>query len=125
MLLNKGIYKGKQYLKDTTVEEFTRVQFQENDNRRGLGFDKPLIGNDTLSFEDSYPAPLASKNSYGHSGFTGTFYWVDPDQDLIYIFLSNRVYPSRSQQGIYDLAVRKAILFEALKFNNENAYSSH
>ncbi len=125
MLLNKGIYKGKQYLKDTTVEEFTRVQFPENDNRRGLGFDKPLIGNDTLSFEDSYPAPLASKNSYGHSGFTGTFYWVDPDQDLIYIFLSNRVYPSRSQQGIYDLAVRKAILFEALKFNNENAYSSH
>ena len=125
MLLGKGVYKGKQYLKDTTIEEFTRVQFPENDNRRGLGFDKPLIGNDTLSFEDSYPAPLASKNSYGHSGFTGTFYWVDPDQDLIYIFLSNRVYPSRSQQGIYDLAVRKAILFEALKFNNENAYSSH
>lgn len=123
MLLGKGVYKGKQYLKNTTIEEFTRVQFPENNNRRGLGFDKPLIGNDTLSFEDSYPAPLASKNSYGHSGFTGTFYWVDPDQDLIYIFLSNRVYPSRSQQGIYDLAVRKAILFEALKFNNKDAYS--
>lgn len=125
MLLNKGTYKGKQYLKDTTIEEFTRVQFPENDNRRGLGFDKPLIGNDTLSYDDSYPAPLASTNSYGHSGFTGTFFWVDPDQELIYIFLSNRVYPSRTQRGIYDLAVRKAILYEALKFNPNHAASSH
>lgn len=124
-LLNKGEYNGKRFLKDTTVEEFTRVQFPENDNRRGLGFDKPLIGNDTLSFKDSYPAPLASKNSYGHSGFTGTFFWVDPDQELIYIFLSNRVYPSRTQRGIYDLAVRKTILFEALKFNSNDTYSSH
>lgn len=124
MLLQKGNYKGKNYLKKSTVEEFTRVQFPENENRRGLGFDKPLIGNDTLSYEDSYPAPLVSKNSYGHSGFTGTFFWVDPDNELIYIFLSNRVYPSRAQRGIYELDVRKAILFEVLKTNSNYGNSS-
>jgi len=116
LLLNKGTYQGQRYLKASTVEEFTRVQFPKNDNRRGLGFDKPMIGNDTLSFKDSYPAPLVSTSSYGHSGFTGTFFWVDPENELLYIFLSNRVYPSRTQQGIYDLAVRKTILFEALKY---------
>lgn len=124
MLLHKGYYEGTQYLKEQTVEEFTSVQFPENENRRGLGFDKPLLGNDTISYEDSYPAPLVSANSFGHSGFTGTFFWVDPDQELIYIFLSNRVYPSRQQRGIYDLSVRKAILFESLKPQENNGNSS-
>lgn len=120
MLLQKGNYKGRRFLSEATVEEFTRVQFPENDNRRGLGFDKPLLGNDTLAFHESYPSPLASKSSYGHSGFTGTFFWVDPEQELIYIFLSNRVYPSRAQQGIYDLEVRKSILYQSLLDEDSN-----
>jgi CubicO group peptidase (beta-lactamase class C family) len=115
LFLNKGKYQGKEFLKASTVDTFTRIQFKENDNRRGLGFDKPMIENDTLSYEDSYPSPLADWSGYGHSGFTGTFFWVDPATELIYIFLSNRVYPSREQQAIYDLNIRKAILYEGLK----------
>ena len=115
LFLNRGTYKGRAILKASTVETFTRIQFKENNNRRGLGFDKPMIENDTLTYEDSYPAPLADLSGYGHSGFTGTFFWVDPATELIYIFLSNRVYPSREQQAIYDLNIRKAILYEGLK----------
>jgi len=115
MLLNGGEYQGKKFLEASTVETFTQIQFKENNNRRGLGFDKPMIENDTLSYEDSYPSPLADPSGYGHSGFTGTFFWVDPATELIYIFLSNRVYPTREQQAIYDLNIRKAILYEGLK----------
>jgi CubicO group peptidase (beta-lactamase class C family) len=115
MLLNGGEYQGQKFLEASTLETFTQIQFKENNNRRGLGFDKPMIGNDSLSFEDSYPSPLADPSGYGHSGFTGTFFWVDPATELIYIFLSNRVYPSRERQAIYDLGIRKAILYEALK----------
>jgi len=115
MLLNGGEYQGQKFLENSTVETFTQIQFKENNNRRGLGFDKPMIENDTLSYEDSYPSPLADPSGYGHSGFTGTFFWVDPATELIYIFLSNRVYPTRDQQAIYDLNIRKAILYEALK----------
>ena len=115
MLLNGGEYQGQKFLENSTVETFTQIQFKENNNRRGLGFDKPMIENDTLSYEDSYPSPLADPSGYGHSGFTGTFFWVDPATELIYIFLSNRVYPTREQQAIYDLNIRKAILYEALK----------
>lgn len=106
MLLQKGTYAGKQYFKPETVEEFTRIQFPDNDNRRGLGFDKPLIGNDTLNIKDAYPAPEVSPKSFGHSGFTGTFVWADPEHDLVFIFLSNRVYPSRTHRNIYELNIR-------------------
>jgi CubicO group peptidase (beta-lactamase class C family) len=115
LFLNKGKYQGREFLKTSTIDTFTRIQFKENNNRRGLGFDKPMIENDTLSYEDSYPSPLADPSGYGHSGFTGTFFWVDPASELIYIFLSNRVYPTREHQAIYDLNIRKAILYEGLK----------
>lgn len=106
MLVQKGIYNGKQYFKSSTVEEFISIQYPENDNRRGLGFDKPLIGNDTLSIKEAYPAPQVSSKSFGHSGFTGTFVWADPEHEIVFIFLSNRVYPSRTHRNIYNLNVR-------------------
>ncbi|WP_347923156.1 serine hydrolase [Pontimicrobium sp. SW4] len=106
MLVQKGTYNGKQYFKPTTVEEFIRIQYPENDNRRGLGFDKPIIGNDTLSIKEAYPAPQVSSTSFGHSGFTGTFVWADPENELVFIFLSNRVYPSRTHRNIYNLNIR-------------------
>jgi CubicO group peptidase (beta-lactamase class C family) len=106
MFLQKGTFNGKQYFKPSTVEEFTSIQYPKNNNRRGLGFDKPLIGNDTLSIEQAYPAPQASAASFGHSGFTGTFVWADPEQELVFIFLSNRVYPSRTHRNIYHLNIR-------------------
>ncbi len=110
MYMQMGTYGGKQYLGKETMQEFTRVQFPENNNRRGLGFDKPLENNAELSPEKSYPCPGASSESFGHSGFTGTFVWADPACNLIYIFLSNRVYPTREDNLLGRLNVRTNIL---------------
>jgi CubicO group peptidase (beta-lactamase class C family) len=106
---NYGNVDGQQLISAETVKEFTDVQFPENDNRRGLGFDKPLLNNSELSLADAYPSPLASPASFGHSGFTGTFVWADPENKLTYIFLSNRVYPSRDHQKLYSLGIREAL----------------
>ncbi|MGI9546074.1 MAG: serine hydrolase domain-containing protein, partial [Flavobacteriaceae bacterium] len=109
LYLNFGLYEGQRYLAETTVREFTRIQYPENQNRRGLGFDKPLINNNQLDLEAAYPAPEASIESFGHSGFTGTFVWVDPKYQMVYIFLSNRVYPDRSHRKLYELNVRTTV----------------
>jgi CubicO group peptidase (beta-lactamase class C family) len=109
MLSNGGTFGGRRYLFQKTIEEFTKLQFPQQNNRRGLGFDKPLLGNDSLPAAKAYPAPAVSPESYGHSGFTGTFVWVDPTYDLVYVFLSNRVYPSRSQDGIYTTNIREVV----------------
>jgi beta-glucosidase-like glycosyl hydrolase/CubicO group peptidase (beta-lactamase class C family) len=90
MYLQKGFYGGYQYLKPETTEEFTRQQFPLDDNRRGIGFDKPL----PIYDRKGPTCKSASAESFGHSGFTGTYAWVDPDNHLVYIFLSNRVYPN-------------------------------
>ena len=110
MYMQMGTYGGEQYLSQATMKEFTRVQFPGNNNRRGLGFDKPLLNNNELSPEQSYPCPGASPESFGHFGFTGTFVWVDPTYKLIYIFLSNRVYPTREGNMLGKLNVRTNIL---------------
>ncbi|MEO1010330.1 MAG: serine hydrolase [Bacteroidota bacterium] len=109
MYQNYGSYAGKRYISSQTVKEFARVQYPENENRRGLGFDKPLLGNDTLALAKAYPAPEVSAESFGHAGFTGTFVWADPENELIYIFLSNRVYPTRENRNLYELNIRPAV----------------
>jgi len=106
MYQNYGIYDGHRYLSEATIKEFTKVQYPENDNRRGLGFDKPLLKNKNLMISEAYPAIDASMESFGHSGFTGTFIWADPINQLVFIFLSNRVYPSRNNRSLYDLNIR-------------------
>jgi CubicO group peptidase (beta-lactamase class C family) len=118
MYLWEGYYGGKRYLSPATLREFTRCQYEPVGIRRGLGFDKPLLGNDTLSYEDSYPCPAASPVSYGHSGYTGTFVWVDPSNGLLYVFLCNRVYPTRDNNKLTDMYIRKSILqtlYESIK----------
>ncbi len=115
LFLHKGTYAGRQYLKASTVEEFTRCQFCEEGNRRGLGFDKPLIEYDAKA---AYIAKSASPESFGHSGFTGTLYWVDPEADLIIVFLSNRVYPTRASRKLYSLNIRPSLheaVYEAIR----------
>ncbi|EAZ83071.1 serine hydrolase domain-containing protein [Algoriphagus machipongonensis] len=107
---NYGLVNGQQLISAETVKEFTEVQFPENDNRRGLGFDKPLLNNSELPLSEAYPSPLASPESFGHSGFTGTFVWADPINKITYIFLSNRVYPSRDHQKLYGLNIRTALM---------------
>ncbi|MEZ4968276.1 MAG: serine hydrolase [Flavobacteriaceae bacterium] len=109
MFMNYGSYGGKRYLSEATVKEFIKVQYPENENRRGLIFDKPEINNEELTLADSYPAPSAGPDSFGHSGFTGTFVWADPKAQMVYIFLSNRVYPSRAHANIYKLHIRSAV----------------
>ncbi|NOY37491.1 MAG: serine hydrolase, partial [Chlorobi bacterium] len=118
MYLQMGEFGGRRFISDSTMHEFTRCQFPENGNRRGLGFDKPLIENATLTSERVYPARSASPSSFGHSGYTGTFTWADPENGLLYIFFSNRVYPTRYNSRIYDLNIRTAIhqvLYDAIK----------
>ncbi len=109
MYLQMGTYGGIAYLKESTMKEFTRVQFPQNKNRRGLGFDKPSLNNAQLSEKNAYPIKAASPESFGHSGYTGTFVWVDPKYQLVYIFLSNRVYPTRDNNKISDLNMRTEI----------------
>ncbi|WP_288371289.1 serine hydrolase [uncultured Algoriphagus sp.] len=106
---NYGNVNGKQLISEKTVREFARVQFPENGNRRGLGFDKPLLNNAAHSLEEAYPSPLVSAESFGHSGFTGTFVWADPVHKLTFIFLSNRVYPTRDHRKLYSLGIREAL----------------
>lgn len=106
MLLNGGTYEGKEYLRSQTINLFTSYQFPNNENRRALGFDKPLLEYDSIM---SSVAKSASVFSYGHTGFTGTLVWADPTNDFIFIFLSNRVYPSRDHKAIYQLNVRPEI----------------
>ncbi|MBN2165017.1 MAG: serine hydrolase [Marinilabiliaceae bacterium] len=87
LYLNKGMYGDVKLFKPETIRLFTH-QF-DTDNRRGLGFDKP----EPDTTRPSPVCPEASLNSYGHLGFTGTMVWADPDYDLVYVFLSNRVHP--------------------------------
>lgn len=110
MYLQMGTYGGQQYLSTKTMKEFTRVQFPQNNNRRGLGFDKAALNNHELPPADSYPCPGASPESFGHFGFTGTFVWADPAYNLVYIFLSNRVYQTRKGNLLGKLNVRTNIL---------------
>lgn len=103
MYLNRGEYGGYRFIHDETIDFFTSQQ--EDDSRRGLGFDKPENNPD----KDSPVSRLASPKSYGHSGFTGTIVWVDPTYDLIYIFLSNRVHPDSFNRKLSLLNVRTKI----------------
>jgi beta-N-acetylhexosaminidase len=118
MYLQMGEFGGRRFISDSTMHEFTSCQFPDNGNRRGLGFDKPLIENATLTDERVYPARSASPASFGHSGYTGTFFWADPENGLLYIFFSNRVYPTRYNNKIYELNIRTSIhqvLYDAIK----------
>jgi beta-N-acetylhexosaminidase len=105
MLLNDGSYGGKQFLNPETVEEFSRVQFFFNNNRRGLGFDKPQI----LRNEPGPACLSASPLSFGHSGFTGTLAWADPVENLIFVFLSNRTFPDMNNRIIIEENIRTTI----------------
>lgn len=106
MYLNGGSFGGQQFIAKETIDEFTRCQFCEDDNRRGLGFDKPAI---EYNPDYSSVAEASSPNSFGHSGYTGTFVWADPDNQLLYIFMSNRVYPTRKNTKLYGMAIRPRI----------------
>ena len=105
MYLQKGRYAGEQYLSEQVISEFTKRQFPQN-NRRGAGFDKPV-------FKGQEGGPVcqsASALSFGHSGFTGTLAWADPENQLLYIFLSNSIHPDASNKKLLKMNVRTEIM---------------
>jgi len=89
MLMNKGVYNGKRYISEKTVQLFTSSYSCNGSKRRALGFDTPSAEKPA----DILPKQASAK-TFGHQGFTGTVFWCDPAAHLIYIFLSNRVYPN-------------------------------
>ncbi len=114
MLLQGGEYGGKRYLNSSTVYEFTRQQFPLNDNRRAIGFDKP----DPKDREKGPTCESVSDLSFGHTGFTGTYVWVDPVYNLVYIFLSNRINPSSNNTKLIKNNTRTKIhqvIYDALE----------
>jgi CubicO group peptidase (beta-lactamase class C family)/beta-glucosidase-like glycosyl hydrolase len=102
MWLQKGRYGGQQYFKPETLELFAEKQYENS--RRGLGWDKPVIN------DPNGPTSLyASQKTFGHTGFTGTCIWVDPAFNLVYVFLSNRVYPDMNNNKILNANIRPRI----------------
>ena len=103
LFLNKGTYGGERYIAEQVIEEYTDCQFCQT-SRRGAGFDKP-----TRNHKGGPASNKASLKSFGHSGFTGTLAWADPEYDVNYVFLSNRVYPDAENWKIVKMNIRTEI----------------
>lgn len=121
MLLDGGIYKGRKYLSRSTIETFNTRYYAANHVRRGLGFDKPMIEGKVVNCSDK-----AHDSSFGHSGFTGTFFWADPEENLIYVFLSNRINPKTEPNLLVKSGIRtniQTLIYEALAADSEKEQS--
>jgi beta-glucosidase-like glycosyl hydrolase/CubicO group peptidase (beta-lactamase class C family) len=113
LFMNYGKYGGKRYLDSNTVKEFTKCQYCK-DNRRAIGFDKPEMN----AGKDSPVCSCVSYLSFGHSGFTGTLAWADPANQLVYIFLSNRINPNADDNKLTKMGIRtkiQEVIYDAVK----------
>lgn len=111
MYLQYGHYGGKQFLTPKTIDAFNTCYFCEEDNRRGVGFDKPQLD------EEGPTCGCISMTSFGHSGFTGTYAWADPEEEIIYVFLSNRTFPDSNNNRLLKENIRTEIqrlIYEAI-----------
>ena len=111
MYINWGEYGGERFLDSAVIKEFVKCQFCGEDNRRGAGFDR----RSTASVGPT--CNCVSWGSFGHTGFTGTMAWADPDEDIVYIFLSNRIYPDADNKKLMKLDIRtniQAVIYESL-----------
>ena len=104
MYLQDGYYGGVNYLRPETISKFNKRYYADKKNRKGLGFDKPQLNEKEMA-----TCGCVSDKSFGHSGFTGTFTWADPESEIIYVFLSNRVYPTMDNVGLVREDIRPAI----------------
>ena len=105
MYLNDGKYGGREYIAGNTVSQYSRCQFCPQ-NFRAIGFDRASKQGDP----NGNAAASAPASSFGHSGFTGTYTWIDPDNQIVYVFLSNRVNPTRENRKLYQMNVRTDVL---------------
>ena len=111
MFLQKGEYSGLNFFSNQTFDKFNKTYFKEEGNRRAVGFDKPKPKGGGMTFEG------ISENSFGHSGFTGTFTWADPETEIIFVFLSNRTFPSMDNRKLIDQNIRtrmQKLLYESI-----------
>jgi beta-N-acetylhexosaminidase len=116
MLVQNGTYGGEKYLDSSTVKEFTSCIYCAQGNRRGLGFDRP----EPDMSKESPTCRSASPESYGHSGFTGTYVWVDPKYGIVYVFLSNRVAAGSNDNKLARLNIRteiQQVIYDAVQVN--------
>lgn len=105
MLLNDGVFNGERYFSSKTIRLFT--SYHTKTSRRGYGFDKPERDNATR--KDPYPSIIVSPATFGHTGYTGTCVWADPKYNIVFVFLSNRVYPTRENPRLGQLNIRPKI----------------
>ncbi len=103
MYLQKGYYGGKSYLKPETIDKFNHRYFEDKGVRRGLAFDKPQLDDSMAT------CGCISFKSFGHSGYTGTYTFVDPESEILYVFLSNRVYPTRANRKLFEYDIRTIV----------------
>lgn len=104
LYLQKGYYGGKRYFKAQTFDKFNKRYYADKNVRRGLGFDKPQ-----LDPEVEATCGCVSDESFGHSGFTGAYTWADPVSGIVYVFLSNRVYPTMENKGLVTEDIRTEV----------------
>jgi len=104
MYLQDGYYGGKRYLKAETLDKFNHQYYASQKVRKGVGFDKPQIKE-----VEKATCGCVSKQSFGHSGFTGTYTWADPESGVLYVFLSNRTFPTATNKGLIKSNVRTEI----------------
>lgn len=112
MYLQKGFYGGKRYLQPETIDKFNTCYYCDDNNRRGIGFDKPQLG------EAGPTCGCISMTSFGHSGFTGTYAWADPEEEIVYVFLANRTYPVAGKNLLLKEDIRtniQAAIYEAIE----------
>lgn len=103
LFMQKGNYGGKVYFKPETLDTFNQCFYCEENNRRGVGFDKPQLE------KEGPTCGCVSMTSFGHTGFTGTYAWADPEQEIVYVFLSNRTYPTANNRKLIAENVRSNI----------------
>ncbi len=104
LYLQKGNYGDQQYFSEKTFTDFNTCYFCAEGNRRGIGFDKPQAAGTS-----GPTCGCASLTSFGHTGFTGTMTWADPEEELIYVFLSNRTYPESTINTLSKENIREDI----------------
>lgn len=104
MYLQKGYYGGKRYFQPETIDKFNHRYFGNEGVRKGVGFDKPQLNENIKA-----TCGCVSDSSFGHSGFTGTYTWADPESEIVYVFLSNRVFPTAENMDLVKYNVRTEI----------------